>query len=441
MKDKVNSLVLQQESALLLWLRRSRLYPLSHYQRLFILVCLINGLWLWHALHTGRWWQPSPEHLAVLAHMALGNLLVTVLIRQQYLINLLFRLVWKTPRSWPLPVRRHLAKVYHFGGLHSGCALFTTLWTMAFAGSVFRHYVHHLPGVSLLLVLLNLALALLLVFICLMALPAVRARHHNLFEHVHRYAGWLALLISWAQVCCFSRDMHHPLYKLPAFWGLLAISISVLLPWLHLRRVPVSCVHPSAHALFLHFRLPRDPFTGSSFAISRHPLREWHPFANIPLRQGRGCRMLISRAGDWTAAFIDHPPTHVWFKGIPTPGVGSVHQLFNSVVFVATGSGIGPLLPHLVENTRRCRLIWSTRDPRLTYGDAFVDEVLAIVPDVIIWNTDAQSKPDLLALTWQEAERISAEAVVCIANRALTDYVVEGCEQRGRAAYGAIWDS
>jgi len=423
------------------WLKRSKLYPLSHYQRLFILVTFINLLWLDYALMTGKWWQPQQLNLAAMANMALGNLLITVLIRQQYLINLLFRVVWKTPRSWPLKVRRHLAKVYHFGGIHSGCALFATLWSLAFAAGVYWNYMHHLPGVSLQLVMLNLMLGLLLALICLMALPAVRARYHNQFEHVHRYVGWLALLLSWAQVSCFARDTQHSVYTLPAFWGLLTITVSVLVPWLHLRRVPVTFIRPSEHAVLLHFNLPRDPFTGSSFTISRHPLSEWHAFANIPVLQGRGCRMLVSRAGDWTSEFIDNPPTHVWFRGIPTPGVGSVHQLFHSVVFVATGSGIGPLLPHLVANRQRRCLIWSTRNPRLTYGDAFVDEVLTIVPDVIIWDTDAKGKPDLLELAWQEAERIEAEAVVCIANRGLTDYVVDGCEARGRGAYGAIWDS
>lgn len=441
MKENVNYPSLQGDGALLLWLRRRKLYPLSHYQRLFILVSVINLAWFWYALTAGHWWQTRQINLQALAHMALGNLLITVLVRQQYLINLLYKVVWKTPLHWPLRIRRQLAKVYHFGGLHSGCALFTTLWMMAFSAGVLWHHRHHLPGVSGLLLAMNLALALLLATICLMALPAVRAKYHNAFEHVHRYVGWTTLFIAWGQISCFARDNHRVLYEAPAFWGLLAISVSVLLPWLHLRRVAVSWSRPSEHALLLQFHLPVDPFSGSSFAISRQPLSEWHAFANIPLQVGGGCRMLVSRAGDWTGEFIDNPPRHVWFKGIPVPGVGSVHQLFTSVVFVATGSGIGPLLPHLVGNTRPCRLIWSTRNPRVTYGDDFVNEVITQVPEIIIWDTDAHGKPDLLALAWQEAERIDAEAVVCIANRALTDYVVEGCEARGRAAYGAIWDS
>ncbi len=53
--------------------------------------------------------------------------------------------------------------------------------------------------------------------------------------------------------------------------------------------------------------------------------------------------MLVSRAGDWTSELIDHPPTQVWVRGIPTVGVANVRKLFTKVVLVATGSaGSGP---------------------------------------------------------------------------------------------------
>ena len=58
--------------------------------------------------------------------------------------------------------------------------------------------------------------------------------------------------------------------------------------------------------------------------------------------------MVVSRAGDWTGAFIDDPPTHVWVRGLPAVGVANVNRLFTQVVFVVTGSGIGPALGHLL---------------------------------------------------------------------------------------------
>ena len=129
-----------------------------------------------------------------------------------------------------------------------------------------------------------------------------------------------------------------------------------------------------------HFDYGVTPMAGSSTAISRSPLTGWHSFANVPSPGQEGFRLTISRAGDWTGSFVDDMPSHVWVKGIPTAGVADIEVLFKKVIYVATGSGIGPCLPHLLVQEVPARLIWSTRTPRQTYGDALVDEILAVQP-------------------------------------------------------------
>jgi ferredoxin-NADP reductase len=151
--------------------------------------------------------------------------------------------------------------------------------------------------------------------------------------------------------------------------------------------------------------------------------------------------MLVSRAGDWTGALVDEPPTHVWVRGIPAVGVANVRKLFTKVVLVATGSGIGPVLGHLLDSSVPTRLVWVTKNPRLTYGDAFVDEIEAAQPDALIWDTGERGKPDVLALTYAAYVESGAEAVVCVSNRAVTSQVVHGLERRGIPAFGPIWDS
>ncbi|RZQ51131.1 hypothetical protein C1E23_21245, partial [Pseudoalteromonas phenolica] len=101
---------------------------------------------------------------------------------------------------------------------------------------------------------------------------------------------------------------------------------------------------------FTSFDYGVTPFAGSSTALSRKPLLEWHSFANVPSPDKDGFRLTISRAGDWTKSFINDKPEKIWVKGIPTAGVGNVDKLFNKVIWVATGSGIGPCLPHLLLN-------------------------------------------------------------------------------------------
>ncbi|MDF2826081.1 MAG: hypothetical protein K0R68_3489, partial [Mycobacterium sp.] len=128
-------------------------------------------------------------------------------------------------------------------------------------------------------------------------------------------------------------------------------------------------------------------------------------------------------------------------RGVPTVGVANVRKLFTKVVLVATGSGIGPLLGHLLDTAVPSRLVWVTKNPRKTYGDAFVDEILAAQPDALIWDTGERGKPDVLGLAHAAYLESGAEAVICVSNRDVTRQVVHGMERRGIPAFGPIWDS
>ncbi|MGP6428867.1 MULTISPECIES: hypothetical protein [unclassified Pseudomonas] len=429
-----------------LWRRLGTLPLFSHYNRLVALVLLANLGALVYGITVGQWWSASEVALEALSQLVLANLSMAILIRQQYLINLLFWLATRAPTCWPLAIRRSLAKVYHFGGLHSGGAMAAIVWFVALLGSMIWQRTDGAGGVSLTLLAISAALLGLLLLMAIMALPGIRSRFHNAFERTHRFAGWAALLLFWGMTLVFARDRHpgadlaQVLLTSVSFWMLPLLTLSIALPWLRLRKVPVTLVKPSSHAVIARFN-HHTPFAGSSTAISRHPLWEWHSFANIPAPDEQGFRLIISRAGDWTGELIEQPPSHVWVKGITTAGVAHIETLFKSVVYVATGSGIGPVLPHLLARQVPIHLIWSTRSPRETYGDALVEEILQAQPDAHIWDTDRLGKPDLVALAYAAVRTHGAEAVICISNQKLTERVVEEMESRGIPAYGAIWDS
>lgn len=418
-----------------------------HYNRLIALVVLVNLVVLAAGLRQGTWRVADGVALARLADLVVANIALAVLIRQQLVINLLFKLATGAPTRWPLAVRRTLGKVYHFGGLHVGGAVAGTAWFAAYVAALGYHRAHGLPGASTPLLVVTGALLAVLVGIIVLSLPSLRARRHDLFERSHRFGGWAALLLFWTQTVLFADlqrgdvPLLRALLTAPGAWALAAVTVSIAVPWLHLRRVPVDLATPSGHVALARFDYGVTPFAGSSTAISRNPLLEWHAFANVPAPGEDGYRLTISRAGDWTGAFIDDKPSHVWVKGIPTAGVGNIDKLFKRVVWVATGSGIGPCLPHLLAQTAPARLVWSTRTPRATYGDALVDEILAAQPDAVIWDTNESGRPDLLRLAYDAYRAFDAEAVICIANKKLTWQVVTGLESRGIPAYGAIWDS
>jgi hypothetical protein len=429
-----------------LWRRLGTLPWFSHYNRLVALVLVLNGAALAHGLNAGQWWTSSGIELETLAGLVVANLSMAILIRQQYVINLLFWLATRAPTHWPLMIRRSLAKVYHLGGLHSGGALAAIGWFVALLGSSGWHWIDGKGGVSTALLWVNAGLLGVLLLVATMAHPWIRSRFHNGFERTHRFGGWTALALFWVSTLLFARDQNPqaPLQEVLAtsvpFWMLMVLTFSIALPWLRLRKVPVQLLRTSSHAVIARFGHV-TPFAGSSNAISLNPLLEWHSFANIPTPGQAGFRLIISRAGDWTGEFIEQMPTHVWVKGITTAGVAHIETLFKSVVYIATGSGIGPVLPHLLARQVPIHLVWSTRNPRKTYGDELVEEILKAEPDALIWDTDVLGKPDLVQLAYDAVQATGAEAVICISNQTLTQRVVEEMESRGIPAYGAIWDS
>jgi hypothetical protein len=382
-----------------------------------------------------HWW----DEVANLALIAQVNFALGILVRQQFFVNALSRLVMKAPKSWPLRLRWALAKGYHLGGLHVGGAICGTFWflglTVVATGQV---------GPELLVV--YYVQALLLLGIVMTSRPQFRAKRHDLFERVHRFGGWSLSALFWIGAVLLagerrgSGSLLAALAGTPTVWVLVLTTISSLIPWMLLRRIPIEVVRPSTHVALVRGGRSR-PMAGSTRSISRHPLKQWHSFAVIPTPGAPGFRMAVSRAGDWTGDFIDNPPSHVWVRGVATAGMANYGTVFERVVYIVTGSGIGPVLAHVLAARVPSRLVWVTRDPVKTYGQDLVDEVLTAQPDTLIWDTDAFGKPDMVKLAYSAYESSGAEAVICVSNKKVTWSVVHGLERLGIPALGPIWDS
>ena len=427
--------------------RRLRYTILAVYQRLFTIAFTANIIGLIIVLVRARNHHPSGPPIGALATATSVNVTVAIAMRQEYVINALYDICCLTPHSWPLRIRRLIAKLYEFGGVHSGCAISAVIWFILFAAFVTRDYSNKTFD-SLAVITVTYILLFLFLAICFFSIPKFRFKSHNLFEAVHRFAGWLAVALFWVDLLLVlnfqsglpgSDSLGTLVTKAPAFWFLLLITFLIILPWTRLRKVDAFPEKLSNHAIQIHFKY-RKMGAVQGIRITHNPLTEWHSFATIPSSDG-SFSLIVSDAGDWTKKQIMQPANQYWIRGIPLAGVLRMAFVFKRIVVVTTGSGIGPVLSMLNSFPIPCRILWSTPNPQQTYGEKIMQQVARADPDAMIINTRASGRPDMVALTYHLFVESKAEAVFTISNPSLTRKVVYGMESRGIPAYGPIWDS
>ncbi|EFQ32393.1 tat pathway signal sequence [Colletotrichum graminicola] len=425
-----------------------------------------------------------------------ANLLAALFIRNEHTVNAMFKVFVLFPAArTPLAIRRALAKVYSYGGIHSGCGVASFFWFVAFLVVITGDFANP-NAVRAYILLDSYLICALLAAIIGFAHPRARVLLHNWFEGTHRFLGWSVILLFWALVMMLAEDSSSnsaaavpyaaALVATPSFWMLIAITLLVAYPWTRLRLRDVEAEAMSDHVVKLNFDYA-DVHYGQAVRLTDAPLRETHAFAVIPnpaaprtaddvekARQGlsnagkKGFSVLVSNAGDWTDKIIRNPPKKMWTRGVPQYGVLRVASLFEPCIVVATGSGIGPCLSLFVQKPDHpVRIVWSTQRPAETYGQAVIDTLYRADPDAVIIDTKKTGRPDLVAITyriWETSRRRAlglaqneggvaaaaaavakntgpCEAVVIISNQKVTRKVVYGLESRGIPAYGAIFDS
>lgn len=383
---------------------------------------------------------------------ASANLMVSILFRQENFVNVVYEIFSCVPHFLPLYIRRRLAKVYHYGGAHSGAGVAAVVWFILYVAVATKDYIIAPTHDAIANIATSYILLGMFVFILAAAHPRFRVRFHDYFEATHRFAGWIALCTFWARNIVSANANRKPegvslgtyLIHSPNFWFICVSTSCTLLSWSRLRRREVFPEVLSDHAIRLHFKYEAmKPFYGVK--VSSNPLLEWHAFATIPDddENGKinGFSVVVSNAGDWTRSSINSPPKKLWIRGYPLHGVLYTSRLFKRIVVVATGSGIGPCLSLLYANMTPTRVLWSTPNPEMTYGDKIIKAIQKVDDNAVIWNTRERGRPDMVALTYQLVRESDAEAVFIISNPKVTQKVVYGMTSRGIAAYGAIFDS
>ena len=462
------------------WYASLRYTVLDIYRRLFTLVFLANiGVFIYVMV--------SQRKLMALINAAAANVLACGLARQPLVVNTIFYTACSIPRSWPLRLRRIASKVYHYGGVHSGCGIASFVWYVGFVGVLTRQYASPPGGQGFLTeapIIISYLILALLMMIIVVAYPSFRMKLHDYFELTHRFSGWLVVALFVVLLMVFSHEASSAqgqslgqfIIRLPAFWFLMVTVVSIVHPWVFLRKVRVQPEYVSSHAIRLHLDHTTTSF-GKGTQLSRHPLRDWHGFATFPdpepyrpqvdsesssdgeatttvnaekALQVQGDQKkptfscLVSKAGDWTTACINNPPTYLWKRGVLIYGFAYAMRVYRRLIVVTTGSGIGPCLSFLgLDGTDRpaMRVVWQTRAPAKTYGEGILDLVGRMDPDPLVIDTNVSGRVDMVPVVRGLYEEFGAEAVCVISNPRLTKKVVFELEAKGVPAFGPIFDS
>ncbi|KJX93517.1 hypothetical protein TI39_contig4301g00005 [Zymoseptoria brevis] len=425
----------------------------SAYKTLYALVIISNFIAMASVL-PGR---SLHEALRRCSDAAITNLAVAVAIRQPYVINLFYHGFVGIPRSMPLWLRHTCARVYQYGAVHSGAACCSFVWFCLFLAYLAREVVvNDRPHASPETLVCASILAAFLTTIIIFALPQMRRRYHNLFERWHRFGGWMALAVFWVMLVLFQRDelkqadgaesLGMGMVKLPATWILLFVSINAIWPYLLIRKVRVvQTENLSNHAIRIYFDPKEKIIPTHGAAISRSPLKEWHSFAaisDVDGTAGGSSSIVVSKAGDWTADAISNPAPYYYMKSIHMAGPGTMAKMFSRVVFMCTGSGVGPILAVLTPLANvGLRIIWSAPQPREVFGDKICSALLRADPEAIIWDTHKSGRPDLVKIATRVYRESDAEALFFISNQRLTKVVVKELRRKGIATFSPVFDS
>ncbi|CAI0542211.1 unnamed protein product [Linum tenue] len=427
---------------------------LTVYKRLFT-VCLSLNIVALVLAATGNF--PYARNRAAL--FSIANIFALTLCRSEAFLRIIFWLAVKLlGRSFiPIPIKTAATSfLQSLGGIHSSCGVSSVCWLVY---ALFLTLKNRADTSSEIIAVASAILSLL-GFSCLAAFPLVRHLHHNFFERVHRFTGWISLCLLWAFVTLtitydratksYSNELGSKLIKHQEFWFTIGISVLIIIPWLTVRRVPVKISSPSGHASLIKFEGGVKP--GILGRISPSPLSEWHAFGIIS--DGKTEHMMLAGAvGDFTKSLVANPPTHLWVRNVHFSGLPYLTDMYNRVLLVATGSGICVFLSFLLQDCEaEVCVLWVTKGVEQNFGveiagmmmrsgDLEGEKTKRKKKKVIVHDTAVLGRPNVSRMSVEAAKDWGAEVVIVTSNPEGSRDVVKACKGAGIPAFGPIWDS
>ncbi|KAJ0247056.1 Transmembrane protein [Hirschfeldia incana] len=415
------------------------------YKRLFLTSLFLNVVALFLAA-TGRFTYARKRA----SLFSIANILALTLCRSEAFLRLVFYLtVTILGRSF-VPLRLKIAVtslLQSLGGIHSGCGVSSIVWLVYSLVLTLKDR----DNTSTAIIAVASAILSLLCLTSAAAFPLVRHLHHNVFERVHRFAGWSALGLVWAFVILkisydpvsrsYIDNLASKLVEKQEFWFTLAITVAIMLPWLTVRRVPVDVSSLSDHASLIKFSGGVKP--GILGRISPSPLSEWHAFGIIS--DGKTSHMMLAGAvGDFTKSLVSNPPTHLWVRTVHFAGLPYLVNLYDKVLLVATGSGICVFLSFLMQQSKaEVYFIWVAKGLDDNFGSEIVNRIKAYPHQdrIIVHDTTILGRPNVSEMSVKASKKFGAQVVIVTSNPEGSRDVVNACKASGVPAFGPIWDS
>jgi len=379
---------------------------------------------------------------------SIGNILALTLCRSEAVLRVIFWLVVKTmgrPCVYLGIKTATTSFLQSVGGIHSGCGVSSIAWIVYSLVLTLKNKDKTSPEI----IGVAFTILSLILLSSLAAFPLVRHLHHNVFERIHRFAGWMALLLLWLFILLsISYEPSSQTYDLTMskvvkkqeFWLASAITILIIIPWLSVRKIQVSVQAPSSHASIIRFE--GGVKAGLLGRVSPSPLSEWHAFGIIS--DGKKEHMILAGAvGDFTKSLISNPPKHLWIRTMHFAGLPYLVNLYQRVLLVATGSGICVFLSFLLQPSKaNVCLIWVAKDIELNFGKE-IRELVNKYPKekVMVHDTAIFGRPNVAEMSVNAAIRWNVEVVFVTSNPEGSRDVLRACKRANIPAFGPIWDS
>ncbi|KAF8497083.1 hypothetical protein F5888DRAFT_1614018 [Russula emetica] len=413
------------------------------YRKLFTVVVTLNAVGIAFAA-SGHF--PYAEKWT--GAMALGNLNCAILMRNELFGRFLYLFVNTCFAKWP-PLWWRLgctSVLQHLGGIHSGCALSGTGWLILKVVNNFRHRSENHDAILVVGAVTNVAI----IVSSMSAFPWVRNTHHNVFERLHRFVGWLGLCLTWAftiledlyntETDTWNLGVIHILHQ-QDFWFALAMTTLTIIPWLCVRQVPVDIELPSSKVAVIRFK--RGMQQGLLGRISRTAIMEYHAFGII--RRGTDAQyhyMVCGVQGDFTRSLVNNPPRTLWTRELKFAGVSNTSRLYKRGIRLCTGTGIGAALSTCIQSPDWF-LIWIGSNQEKTFGPTISGLIHRHIGSkrCLLWDSKREGgRPDTMRILKRVYNYWGAEVVFITSNYDGNSEIMQGCKEAGIPAFGTLWD-